>query len=112
MRGEAYQIESGIYLIHLLSRFRENMDSDLNLADEVDFIKKDVDFAVDFIDASEKLPEKDGRIYINIQTKEKNRFCVELSSSGFKVCLFVAFYLLITCEILRSGFLGLLRRPW
>lgn len=67
------------------------MDSDLNLADEVDFIKKDVNFAVDFIDVSQKLPEKDGRIYINIQTKEKDRFCVELSSSGFKVCLFFHF---------------------
>lgn len=63
------------------------MDSDLNLADEVDFIKKDIDFAVDFIDVSHRLPEKDGRIYINIQTKEKDRFCVELSSSGFKVGL-------------------------
>lgn len=62
-----------------------NMDSDLNLADEVDFIKKDVNFAVDYIDVSKELPEKDGKIYINIQTKEKDRFCVELSSSGFTV---------------------------
>ena len=62
------------------------MNSDLNLADEVDFIKNDINFAVDYIDVSQKLPEKDGKIYINIQTKEKDRFCVELSSSGFKVC--------------------------
>ena len=61
------------------------MDSDLNLADEVDFIKNDINFTVDYIDVSQKLPEKDGKIYINIQTKEKDRFCVELSSSGFKV---------------------------
>ena len=65
-----------------------NMDSDLNLADEVDFIKKDVNFAVDYIDVSKELPEKDGKIYINIQTKEKDRFCVELSSSGFTVGIF------------------------
>ena len=62
------------------------MDSDLNLADEVDFIKRDVDFAVDYIDVSKKFPEENGKIYINIQTKEKDKFCVELSSSGFKVC--------------------------
>ena len=61
------------------------MGSDLNLSEEVDFIKNDINFAVDFIDASPKLPEKNGRIYINIQTKEKEKFCVELSSSGFKV---------------------------
>ncbi|XP_065065304.1 GSK3-beta interaction protein-like [Rhopilema esculentum] len=61
------------------------MGSDLNLSDEVDFIKNDINFAVDFIDASPKLPEQNGRIYINIQTKEKEKFCVELSSSGFKV---------------------------
>ena len=61
------------------------MDSDLNLADEVDFIKNDINFAVEHIDVSAKLPEKDGKIYINIQTKEQQKFCVELSSAGFQV---------------------------
>ncbi len=62
-----------------------NPGADINLADEVDFISKDVQFAVEYISMSKKLPETDGRIYINIQTKENDKFCVELSKAGFAV---------------------------
>ena len=63
------------------------MTTDMNLIEEVNFIKQDINFAVHHFELSEKYPEISGRIYINIQTKENDKFCVELSKDGFKVSI-------------------------
>eukprot|EP00794_Sanderia_malayensis_P012746 gene12746-14052_t len=69
----------------LAARRRSDSTSDMNLADEVEFISRDVKFAVQYISVSSKIPESEGRIYMNIETKENNKFCVELSKAGFRV---------------------------
>ncbi len=71
-----------------MSSVREETDSvdpEINLVDEVNFIKQDVEFAVEKIFLSEKILRSEGSIFINIQTKEMDKFCVELSKAGFRV---------------------------
>lgn len=59
--------------------------------EEIDFrieaqsVIKDISFAVDQIQVSQKLPSTLECAYLNIQTKEKNIYCVQLCVQGFRV---------------------------
>jgi len=48
---------------------------------------KEIQFAVAFAEMSSKLSRSDDLVYINIQTKEGEYFCVELCIQGFRVSL-------------------------
>jgi len=46
---------------------------------------KEIKFAVAFAELSAKLSRSDDLVYINLQTKEGETFCVELCIQGFRV---------------------------
>ena len=46
---------------------------------------REVSFAVDYVDISDKLNNSDERAYLNVRTKEGDVFCVELTVQGFRV---------------------------
>jgi len=46
---------------------------------------KEIQFAVAFAELSSKLSRSDDLVYINLQTKEGDSFCVELCLQGFRV---------------------------
>jgi len=48
---------------------------------------KEIQFAVAFAELSSKLSRNDNLVYINLQTKEGELFCVELCIQGFRVRL-------------------------
>ncbi|GFR18886.1 hypothetical protein TNCT_373741 [Trichonephila clavata] len=53
--------------------------------EEAVFVIRDVGFAVKDIAISTKIPQTQTEIYLNVETKEGQKLCVELSSYGFKV---------------------------
>ena len=59
--------------------------SDKNLLEEVDFHIKDIGFSVNQIYLSKVLPQASHLAYINIETKEQEKFTVQLSMQGFQV---------------------------
>jgi len=50
---------------------------------------KEIKFAVAFAELSTKLSRSDDLVYINLQTKEGETFCVELCIQGFRVSLYI-----------------------
>jgi len=46
---------------------------------------KEIKYAVAFAELSSKLSRSDDLVYINLQTKEGNTYCVELCLQGFRV---------------------------
>ncbi|XP_033629489.1 GSK3B-interacting protein-like [Asterias rubens] len=46
---------------------------------------REVKFAVDYVDISEKLDNTDEQAYLNVKTKEGDMFCVELTLQGFRI---------------------------
>ena len=59
--------------------------SDKNLLEEVEFHIKDIGFSVNQIYLSKVLPQVPHLAYINIETKEEEKFTVQLSVQGFQV---------------------------
>jgi len=49
---------------------------------------KEIQYAVSFAELSSKLSRSDELVYINLQTKEGESFCVELCMQGFRVSLY------------------------
>ena len=52
---------------------------------EANEVIKEVAYAVKNVELSNKLTNTDEQIYLNIETKEGNPYCVELSVKGFQV---------------------------
>jgi len=50
---------------------------------------KEIKYAVLFAELSSKLSKSDDLVYINLQTKEGESFCVELCIQGFRVSSYV-----------------------
>lgn len=46
---------------------------------------KEVAFAVSVVELSRRLPCTDELVHMNVQTKEGEHYCVELSVQGFRV---------------------------
>lgn len=53
--------------------------------EEAQAVIRDVGFALKNIEISPTLPHSQTEIYFNIETREGQKLCVELSSYGFKV---------------------------
>jgi len=54
---------------------------------EAEAAVKEIEFAVGFAELSSKLSRSDDLVYINLQTKEGESYCVELCIQGFRVSL-------------------------
>ena len=52
---------------------------------EAEDVMKDVRYAVKSAEISSRLPSSSLIVYINLTTKEDERYCVELSLQGFRV---------------------------
>ncbi|KAK2145202.1 hypothetical protein LSH36_696g01059 [Paralvinella palmiformis] len=52
---------------------------------EAEDVMKDVRYAVKSAELSSRLPSSSLIVYINLTTKEDERYCVELSLQGFRV---------------------------
>lgn len=52
---------------------------------EAQEVVKEVAYAVNFVEISKVLQCAEQIVYLNLQTKEGDVFCVELSVSGFRV---------------------------
>ncbi|XP_078263149.1 LOW QUALITY PROTEIN: GSK3-beta interaction protein [Rhinoraja longicauda] len=73
------------------SKFEEWEESDLEGADvkdmkvEAEAVVNDVNFAVSHMAVSQMLPIREDVAYINVETKERNRYCLELTEAGLRV---------------------------
>ena len=56
-----------------------------DLKEDARLIVEEVAFAVDHIELSKLLESSDNCMYLNLTTKEKNTYCVQLSIQGFRV---------------------------
>lgn len=56
-----------------------------NWMEEAKSVIKDIEEHVSNIQISEDLESTDQKIYLNLTTLENNKYCIELSSSGFRV---------------------------
>eukprot|EP00111_Clytia_hemisphaerica_P024602 TCONS_00072534-protein len=61
------------------------MPEESNLLQEVDLLIKDVQFALNVFKLSDILPQSPNEVYVNIETKETEKFTIQLTSQGFKV---------------------------
>lgn len=60
-------------------------DTDDTLKLEAEHLVQEVAYAVHDIQLSPVLGASDKLVYINLTTKEKESFCVQLTAQGFKV---------------------------
>ena len=63
----------------------ESNEENYTLKIEAEEVVKEVKFAVLSVEMSRRLPQSNERAFMNIQTKEGDKFCVELSVQGFRV---------------------------
>ena len=69
-----------------MASFDSNNDLDnKSLIFEAEQAVKEAEFGVHQIKIASSLPKHDSLVYLNIETKERNQFCVELTASGFRV---------------------------
>lgn len=52
---------------------------------EVEEVMKEIAFAVKHVQMSRKLENDDERVFFNLETKEDNCYCIELTPKGFRV---------------------------
>ena len=57
------------------------------LRNEADGVIEEIQFAVEYAALSKTLCSSDDIVYFNIKTLEKNSYCIELSTHGFRVCM-------------------------
>ena len=48
-------------------------------------VVKEIRYAVHDVNLSDKLPNTDELVFMNIETQEKQKLCIELSAQGFRV---------------------------
>jgi hypothetical protein len=63
----------------------EEPGPDEAIAFEADQVVKELSFGVESIEISSFLPKTKDVVYLNILTKEKEAYCVELSTKGYRV---------------------------
>ena len=64
-----------------MSAAEENYSLKIEAAEVV----KEIRFAVHHVTVSDKLNNTDELVFMNIETQEKQKLCIELSASGFRV---------------------------
>lgn len=59
---------------------------------EVEEVMREIAFAVKHVQLSQRLANEDERVFFNLETKEENRYCIELTPKGFRVifCVYSA----------------------
>ncbi|XP_059816460.1 GSK3-beta interaction protein isoform X1 [Hypanus sabinus] len=73
------------------SKFEDWEERDLEGADvkdmrvEAEAVVNDVNFAVNHMAVSKMLPIREDVAFINVETKERNRYCLELTEAGLRV---------------------------
>ena len=67
-------------------------DEEHTLRIEAEEVVKEVSYAVKFVKISTVLPVSNNLVYLNLETKENEEFCVELSVGGFRVNLFMSHF--------------------
>ncbi|XP_054724271.1 GSK3-beta interaction protein-like [Uloborus diversus] len=60
-------------------------DQAIDWQEEAEAVIRDVGFALKSISISSQMPQSSTEIYFNIETREGQKLCVELSSYGFRV---------------------------
>ena len=60
-------------------------EQEIDFGVEAEGVIKDVEYSVLSIGVSSKLPSTKQCVFLNMVTKEKEVFCVELSVQGFRV---------------------------
>lgn len=89
MDGNAHVLNESMF--HNFSKFEDWEESDLEGADlkdmkvEAEAVVNDVNFAVNHMAVSNMLPIREDVAYINVETKERNRYCLELTEAGLRV---------------------------
>lgn len=89
MDGDAHVLNESMF--HNFSKFEDWEESDLEGADlkdmkvEAEAVVNDVNFAVNHMAVSNMLPIREDVAYINVETKERNRYCLELTEAGLRV---------------------------
>ncbi|GBM72213.1 GSK3-beta interaction protein [Araneus ventricosus] len=63
----------------------QDVEQCIDWREEAQAVIRDVGFALKNIAISSHLPQSSTEIYFNVETKEGQKFCVELSSYGFRV---------------------------
>lgn len=63
-------------------------EEEIDFRTEAQGIIKDISFSVENIAVSSKLPATQECVYLNIQTKEKQKYCVQICIQGFRVSKF------------------------
>lgn len=67
------------------SNFDHNENPEGTLQHEANYVKQDISFAVEFVDISTVLPYEEEVVYLNLETKEREKYCIELTSQGFHI---------------------------
>lgn len=84
-------------------RFLKMEEEEIDFKVEAELVIKDIGFTVESIDISKKLPSSRQCVYLNVLTKERKSFCVELSVLGFRVSTnylyFFNFQLLVSIKL-------------
>ncbi|XP_032883380.1 GSK3B-interacting protein isoform X2 [Amblyraja radiata] len=89
MDGDAHMLNGSMF--HNFSEFEDWEESDLEGSDvkdmkvEAEAVVNDVNFAVNHMAVSKMLPIREDVAYINVETKERNRYCLELTEAGLRV---------------------------
>ena len=60
-------------------------DEECNWTKEGEFIVKEFESVVNYIGISTKLEQSERLIYFNCETKEGDKYCIELTSAGFRI---------------------------
>eukprot|EP00118_Oscarella_pearsei_P026711 m.310326 g.310326 ORF g.310326 m.310326 type:complete len:138 (+) comp50903_c0_seq1:22-435(+) len=55
------------------------------IAFEAKEVLKEIGFAVERVEISEQLPSEDTVTFLNLLTREKESYCIELSTKGYRV---------------------------
>ncbi|XP_029633842.1 GSK3-beta interaction protein-like [Octopus sinensis] len=60
-------------------------DEEYTLKIEAESVVNEIAYAVKCVQLSDVLPSADNLIYLNLRTKENQKYCVQLSTEGFQI---------------------------
>lgn len=69
-------------------------DSEYTLKIEAQVVAKEIAYAVKSVEISNVLPSTNSLVYLNLETKDNQKYCVSLSDQGFRVSVVVLFFLI------------------
>lgn len=60
-------------------------DSEYTLKIEAQVVAKEIAYAVKSVEISNVLPSTNSLVYLNLETKDNQKYCVSLSDQGFRI---------------------------